>query len=125
MRFAGLAILAAGALLAAVLGWHHIWHVLRNGRGLALTGWIVGMAGIALMVGRRRHQGPRRLALGLVLAALGLALMAVPSDSRGLLSGVRVGYAGSLLAVLPHCIRQYRSNANRRLDTETTSKGAF
>ncbi|MDA8204895.1 MAG: hypothetical protein M0Z36_02430 [Thermaerobacter sp.] len=114
MRMLSVGILGLGALLAACLGWHDIWHVLRQARGLALTGWFIGMAGLALMVGRRRHHSFGRLALGLALAALGLALLAIPNDSRGLLTGLRVGYAGSLLAVLPHSWRLYRRPAWRK-----------
>lgn len=114
MRVMGLGILGIGAVLAALFGWHDIWHILRAARGLALIGWLVGMVGLALLVGRRKTQSQGRLALGLVLAALGLALMAVPSDARGLLTGLRVGYAGSLLAVLPHSWRLYRTSTWRR-----------
>jgi MFS family permease len=115
MRIVGLVILGLGSVAAAVLGWHQIWHVLREGRTLALAGWIIGLVGLGLMVGRRRQQSVRRLELGMVLAALGLALMAVPTDSRGLWAGLRVGYAGSVLAVLPHCWRLYRKRAARPL----------
>ena len=122
MRFVGLGILAAGAILAAVLGWEHIWHVLRQARSLAFAGWIVGMVGLALLAGRRRQQSQRRMEIGLVLAALGLALMTVPADSRALYVGVRVGYAGSLIAIMPHTIRLYRSKV-RRTDSGSDVKG--
>ncbi len=109
MRVWGMVILGAGAALAVFLGWHQIWTVLRAARTLDLFGWLCGVAGLALLVGRRRRDGGRRLVLGLILAALGLALMGVPTDSRGFLVGVRVGYAGSLLAVLPHSWRVHRT----------------
>lgn len=113
MRGVGLAILGLGAALIAVLGWQQIWHVLREARVLAMGGWGLGLIGLGLMVGKRRGQSVRRLALGMVLAALGLGLMAVPTDSRGLLAGLRVGYAGSLLAVIPHCWRLYRARRSQ------------
>ena len=107
MRLAGLGILAAGAVVIALMGWHHIWHLLKDGRGLALSGWAIGMAGLALIVGRR-SDSVRRLSVGLIFSALGLALMAVPTDVHGILAGLRVGYAGAVIAVLPHCVRLYR-----------------
>lgn len=108
-------ILALGAFLAAVLGWQHIWHILRDARTLALIGWLVGLVGLMLLIGRRHQQSARRMAVGLLLSSLGLALMSVPMDARGLLTGIRVGYAGSLLAVLPHAWRIWRAESGRRL----------
>lgn len=125
MRFVGVGVLAVGAILAAVLGWEHIWHVLRQARWLAFCGWLLGMAGLALLIGRRKHGSRRRLTAGLVLAAVGLALMAVPSDSQGLLAGLRVGYAGCLLAVMPHCIRMYRAKGRRAAVGEDDMEGAL
>lgn len=125
MRYIGLGILAVGALLATVLGWEHIWHVLREGRGLSLVGWMVGLVGLALLAGRRRQQGIRRMQAGLLLAAAGLALMAVPVDVRGLFAGVRVGYAGSLLALMPHTIRIYRSTSRRAIEEAAPMQGVL
>lgn len=115
MRHVAVGVLALGALLAAVFGWQHIWHILRDARTLALIGWLVGLVGLALLIGRRRQQSAVRMAIGLLLASLGLALMSVPLDARGLLTGIRVGYAGSLLAVLPHAWRIWRPESGRRL----------
>lgn len=120
MRQVATGILALGAVLSAILGWQQIWHVLREARELALVGWLIGMMGLALLIGRRKNQTVRRMAWGAVLAALGLALMSVPTDARGLLTGIRVGYAGSLLAVLPHCWRLYHSGACSSADRDST-----
>jgi peptidoglycan/LPS O-acetylase OafA/YrhL len=124
MKSLALIILAAAAVLVVILGGNQILDQLRAGRTLALVGWLIGLAGLALIIGRRRGQTARRLTAGLTLAALGLALMAIPTDSRGLLLGIRVGYAGCLLVSLPHAWRLYRESRRRSGITESTPKGA-
>ncbi|NMP23915.1 hypothetical protein [Sulfobacillus harzensis] len=120
MRIWGLGILAIGALVAIVEGWSHLWPLLHQARGLALTGWILGLVGLALLVGRRKRGAKFRYALGLTLAAVGMALLAVPHDGQGLLTGLRLGYGGALLAVLPHSFRAYRSLASQGVSPEAS-----
>ncbi len=117
MRVWGLGILAIGALIAILQGWHHLWPLFHQAAGLALVGWLSGMAGLGLLVGRRKAQGRLRVGLGTMLAALGLALLAVPQDGQGLLTGLRLGYGGALLAILPHVWRIHRARATRESET--------
>lgn len=124
MRTWGLSLLTVAAVLLAWMGWHHLWPLLRHAASVALWGWMSGMAGIACLVGRRKVGGRWRFPLGLVLTALGLALLAVPEDGQGLLTGLRVGYVGAWLAVAPHSIRLYRSGPVREheLDRRMTQE---
>ncbi|MCY0878624.1 MAG: hypothetical protein OWU84_06775 [Firmicutes bacterium] len=120
-----MAILGVGALVLSVLGWHHLAHLLRQSLAVALAGWLLGMGGLALMVGRRKRQPRGRLAVGLVLAALGLALLAVPRDGQGVLTGIRIGLAGSVVAVMPHVWRLYRHPARELPRSAAPSQEAF
>lgn len=117
MRIVALAILGAAAGISAILGWEHLWSMLRQAAGFALGGWLLGMLGVALLAGRRKQQSPKRMAAGLVLAAIGLAVLAMPHDGQGLLTGLRVGYAGCLVAVMPHTFRLYRSRLAKGTET--------
>ena len=122
MRNLGIVILVLAGVVAAVAGWLHLWPLFRNAAWVAWSGWLSGLAGIGLLAGRRRRQGPGRFVLGLIFAALGLALLSVPSDGRGLFTGLRVGYAGALLAILPHSWRLYRQQA-RAEDSAARERG--
>lgn len=123
MRNMGIVILALAGILAAVTGWLHLWPLFRGAAWLAWIGWLCGMAGLGLLAGRRRRQGPVRFVVGLVFSALGLALLSVPSDGRGLFTGLSVGYAGALLAVLPHSWRLYRRPARPDEDVTPRERG--
>lgn len=81
---------------------------------MALAGWLIGMMGLALLVGRRKGGAKLRYGLGVVLAATGMALLAVAHDGQGILTGLRLGYGGALLAVLPHSYRLYRGASLKR-----------
>lgn len=72
------------------------------------------MMGLALLVGRRKSGVKLRYGLGVVLAASGLALLAVAHDGQGILTGLRLGYGGALVAVLPHSYRTYRAAVLKR-----------
>lgn len=109
MRVWSLAVLGLGGIIVAISGWNHLWPLFHRAGGLALVGWLLGMLGLALLVGRRKSSGPWRFGLGVICSALGMALLAVPHDGQGLLTGLRVGYGGALLAVLPHSFRLYRA----------------
>jgi hypothetical protein len=108
MRNLGIVILALAGIVLAVAGWLHLWPLFRSAAWLAWIGWLFGILGVGLLAGRRRRQGSGRFVAGLIAAAVGLALLSVPSDGRGLFTGLQVGYAGALLAIVPHSWRLYR-----------------
>jgi hypothetical protein len=125
MQRVALAILGMGAVAFSILGWDHLAHLLRQALALALLGWVLGMLGLALMVGRRKRQPRGRLTGGILLSALGLALLAVPHDGQGLLTGLRIGFAGSVVAVIPHVWRIYRRPGRDITNAPTQSQEAF
>lgn len=125
MRIWGLGILAVGAVVAVIEGWTHLWPLFHQAGPMAFAGWIMGLGGLALLVGRRRRRWRLRYGLGVVMAALGMAFLAIPHDGQGLLTGLRLGYGGALLAVLPHSFRVYRAAALARPENLVSAERPF
>ncbi|MDA8195249.1 MAG: hypothetical protein M0Z53_14850 [Thermaerobacter sp.] len=108
----GVALLTGFAVFGMVVGWAHLAGNFRQAAPLLFLGWVTGLAGLALLTGAPR-VGPVFRA-GLVLAAVGLALLWVPTDGQGIMTGLRVGYAGALLAAAPRLVRVLRTARARR-----------
>lgn len=107
MRRVAFLLVAVVAVAMVVLGWEHLFPRLREASGLAFGGWALGLVGMGLLIGQRPRPAVR-IVSGLILASVGLALMAMATDGQGILTGLRVGYVGALLAVMPHVWRQLR-----------------
>lgn len=106
MRYVlGLVILSGWAAVMVATGWLHLWLLLRSAGSVTAIGWLAGSAGLALLVGASPAR-MARMTLGLAFVVLGLALMAIPSDGQGIVTALRVGYGGAVLAILPRLWRR-------------------
>lgn len=92
------------ATVLICLGWLHLFPLFRQAGPVMFVGWGIGILGLMVLYGVR-SWGSARLRVGLLLSLLGLTLLALPQDGQGILTGLRVGYAGALLSTLPHLWR--------------------
>lgn len=106
MRYVlGLVILSGWAAVMVAMGWFHLWPLLRAAGAVTVIGWLAGSVGLALLVGTSPTRMVR-MTLGLAFVVLGLAFMAIPSDGQGIVTALRVGYGGAVLAILPRLWRR-------------------
>lgn len=105
-QLAGVVGVLLMALVGVITGWSHLWALMRQASGLMFGGWLLGMLGVLLLATAPRRG--RAFRVGLILSALGLATLWVPQDGQGVMTGLRVGFGGALLALMPRVMGVWR-----------------